>query len=72
MKFNLSDKRIKTIVGKCPLYWEDDVKEFIKRLKEELIYNYKKEHYEEDYEMAGMTGKEIEEKIDELAGEDFK
>jgi hypothetical protein len=69
-EFNLSEKIIrigdrKRMQVNCNCIYEEDVKEFIKRLKEELIKNIEKSEYLTPYDI-------IRETIDKLAGEKLK
>ena len=61
-EFNLSEKRNEFISNDKYFYFEEDVKEFIRRLKEEIENQEYKDNITE-------TLDEILEKIDKLAGE---
>ena len=63
----LSDfKQVMRISGKAVVvYPEEDVKEFIKRLKEYCDYR-------EGLEINRISGENVKEEIDKLAGDDLK
>ena len=67
-EFNLSDfKQVMRISGKDVIvYWEEDVKEFIKKLKEELCSCKLSCIDYDDYSCEEVR------KIDKLAGDDLK
>jgi len=78
-EFNLSEKLImrQSTFPNRDWLWADDIKEFIKRLKEEIccLYLFSKDSNWEELEGGGSIlkddkiQKELEEKIDKLAGE---
>ena len=72
-EFNLSDKRklitkgnLMDIIHKKPIYNQEDVKEFIKRLKDDLYLFWQEELRE------SCNWEDINFKIDKLAGDDLK
>ena len=63
-EFKLSEKVLQFSKDEIPVYNEEDVKEFIKRLKEYLDYR-------ESLGIGRYTTEGIKEEIDKLAGSDL-
>lgn len=62
-EFNLSEKQTDGVIGnqgRCNVYQEEDVKEFIKRLKEEIVHHTFEDDEQPRSEVCGI--------IDKLAG----